>query len=68
VLSLPGHIWEEIYHNIVSLHSTNCPGTYNVDQAGLQLTEIHLPLFLECSKKCGGGSGGVCVGGCSLFD
>ena len=25
-----------------------CPGTHSVDQAGLELTEIHLPLPPEC--------------------
>ena len=28
----------------VSLCSLGCPGTHSVDQAGLELTEIHLPL------------------------
>jgi hypothetical protein len=30
--------------NRVSLHSLDCPGTHSVDQAGLELTEIYLPL------------------------
>jgi hypothetical protein len=34
-------------HNTVSLCSSGCPGTHYV-QAGLELTEIHLPLTLEC--------------------
>jgi hypothetical protein len=32
----------------VSLGSSGCPGTHFVDQAGLELTEIHLPLPPEC--------------------
>ena len=33
--------------------SHGCPGTHHVDQAGLELTEIHLPLSLECwDPKC----------------
>ena len=31
-----------------TLCSTGCPGTHYVDQAGLELTEIHLPLPPEC--------------------
>jgi hypothetical protein len=31
-----------------SLCNIGCPGTYYVDQAGLKLTEIPLPLTLEC--------------------
>ena len=32
----------------VSLCSPVCPGTHSVDQAGLRLTEIHLPLPPKC--------------------
>jgi hypothetical protein len=32
----------------ISLRSPNCPGTHSVDQAGLELTEIHLPLPSKC--------------------
>ena len=32
----------------VSLCHPGCPGTHSVDQAGLYLTEICLPLFPEC--------------------
>jgi hypothetical protein len=36
------------FQNRVSLCSPSCPGTCFVDQAGLELTEIHLPLPPEC--------------------
>ena len=32
------------FRDRVSLCSPGCPGTHSVDQAGLELTEIHLPL------------------------
>ena len=32
----------------VSLWSSDCPKTSSVDQASLELTEIYLPLPLEC--------------------
>ena len=32
------------FQDRVSLCSPGCPGTRSVDQAGLELTEIHLPL------------------------
>jgi hypothetical protein len=32
----------------LSLCSPGCPGTHSVDQAGLRLIEIHLPLPIEC--------------------
>lgn len=32
----------------VSLHRSGCPGIYSVDQAGLKLTQIHLPLPPRC--------------------
>ena len=32
----------------VSQCSLGCPGTHSVDQAGLELTKIRLPLPLEC--------------------
>lgn len=32
----------------VSLCSPSCPGIYSVDQAGMELTEICLPLPLKC--------------------
>jgi hypothetical protein len=32
----------------VSLCSPGCSGTHSVDQAGLELTEIHLPLHPKC--------------------
>lgn len=35
----------------VSLFSHGCLGTQYVDQAGLELIEIHLPLPLECWDK-----------------
>ena len=35
-----------IFQDSVSLCSPGCPGT--VDQAGLELTEIDLPLLPEC--------------------
>ena len=35
----------------VSLCSSVCPGTPSVDQADLELTEILLPLPLECSAR-----------------
>jgi hypothetical protein len=31
----------------ISLCGPSCPGTCSVDQAGLELVEIHLPLPLE---------------------
>lgn len=34
------------------LHSFRmCPGTHCIDEAGLQLTDIHLPLSPECWGK-----------------
>jgi hypothetical protein len=33
-----------LFQDTVSLCSPGCPGTHSVDQAGLELTEIHLPL------------------------
>jgi hypothetical protein len=30
------------------VNSHGCPGTCSVDQAGLEITEIHLPLPCEC--------------------
>ena len=36
------------FFKTVSLCSPGCPRTHFVDQAGLELTEILLPLFLEC--------------------
>jgi hypothetical protein len=33
-----------IFRDRVSLCSPGCPGTHSVDQAGLELTEMHLPL------------------------
>jgi hypothetical protein len=32
----------------ISLCSLGCPGSSFIDQAGLELTEIHLPLPPEC--------------------
>ena len=32
----------------VSLCSPGCPGTHSINQAGLELTEIHLPLPPGC--------------------
>jgi hypothetical protein len=40
---------EGVFQDRVSLCSPGCPGTHSVDQAGLELTEIHLPLPPECS-------------------
>jgi hypothetical protein len=34
-----------------SLCSPCCPDTYSVDQVGLELTEIHLPLSLKCCNQ-----------------
>ena len=36
------------FQDRVSLCSPKCPGTHSVDQAGLELTEIHLPLPSKC--------------------
>jgi hypothetical protein len=36
----------------VSLCRLDCPGTCSVDQAGLELTEIHLSLPLKFWEKC----------------
>ena len=36
------------FWNGVSLCSRGCPGTSSVDQAGLKLTDIHLPLPSVC--------------------
>jgi hypothetical protein len=36
------------FQDRVSLCSPGCPGTHSVDQAGLKLTEILLPLPPEC--------------------
>jgi hypothetical protein len=33
-----------LFRDRISLHSPGCPGTHSVDQAGLKLTEILLPL------------------------
>jgi hypothetical protein len=44
-------VWGRVFVfvlNMVSLHSSGCPGTHSVDQAGLELTEICLPLLPEC--------------------
>ena len=35
----------------ISLCSLGCPGAHYVDQAGLELTEIHLSLPPECRSK-----------------
>jgi hypothetical protein len=37
-----------VFQDWVSLCSFGCPGTHSIDQAGFELTEIHLPLLLEC--------------------
>jgi hypothetical protein len=37
-----------LFQDRVSQHSSGCPGTQYVDQDGLELTEIHLPLPPEC--------------------
>jgi hypothetical protein len=37
-----------VFWGRVSLYSPGCPGTHFVDQADLELTEIHLPLPPEC--------------------
>jgi hypothetical protein len=37
-----------VFQNRVSLCSPGCPKTHSVDQAGLKITEIHLPLPPEC--------------------
>ena len=43
-----GYFW-----NRISLCSSGCPGTFVVNQADLKLTEIHLPLPLECwDQRC----------------
>lgn len=39
-----GMIW--VFQDRVSLPSPSCPGIHYVDQAGLDLKEIHLPLPL----------------------
>jgi hypothetical protein len=39
--------WRTLRHR-VSLCSPGCPGTHSVDQAGLELTEIYLPLPPKC--------------------
>ena len=36
----------------ISQHSPDCPGTHQVYQADLKLTEIHLPLPPYCGIKC----------------
>jgi hypothetical protein len=36
------------FRDRVSLCSSGCPGTHFVDQAGLELREIHLPLPPKC--------------------
>jgi hypothetical protein len=40
-----------VFQNRVSLWSPGYPGTQFVDQAGLELTEIHLPLLPKCWIK-----------------
>jgi hypothetical protein len=42
------------FQDRVSLSSSDCPGTHSIDQAGVELTEIHLPL------SSGAGIKGVC--------
>ena len=37
-----------LFQDRVSLCSPGCPGTHSVDQAGLELTEICLPLLPKC--------------------
>lgn len=37
-----------VFETGVSLHTPNCPGIFSADQAGLELTEILLPLLPEC--------------------
>ena len=37
-----------VFRDRVSLCKPGCPGTRSVDQAGLKLTETHLPLLTEC--------------------
>ena len=38
----------DMFGNRVSLYSSECPGNQYVDQASLELTEIHFPLPPEC--------------------
>ncbi|EGV95664.1 hypothetical protein I79_001261 [Cricetulus griseus] len=42
-----GFVWFD-FQNRVSLCSSGCPGTCSVDQASLELTEIFLPVPLQC--------------------
>jgi hypothetical protein len=42
------HTYFIIFFEKVSPHSPGSPGTHSVDQAGLELTETHLPLPPEC--------------------
>ena len=37
-----------VFPDRISLCSPGCPETHSVDQAGLELTEIHMPLPLKC--------------------
>jgi hypothetical protein len=36
------------FQDIVSLGSPGCPGTHSIDQGGLKLTDICLPLLPKC--------------------
>ena len=36
------------FQDRVFLYSPGCPGAHSVDQADLELTEIHMPLPPEC--------------------
>ena len=47
-LTLGEKILVFVFQDRVSLYSPGCPRTHFVDQAGLALTEISLPLPLEC--------------------
>ena len=40
-----------VFRDRVSLCSLGCPGTRSVDQAGLELTKIHLPLPPHVGSK-----------------
>jgi hypothetical protein len=46
--SPPSSLPVSLFQDRVSLCSPSCPRTHSVNQAGLELTEIHLPLPFDC--------------------
>ena len=47
-LALRGGIFVLCFWDRISLHSPGCPEAHSIDQAGLKLIEIYLPLPPEC--------------------